>query len=300
MKSRAFACVVVGCLALLSFSTCGGGKSGSNPTPVPSPTPTPQAVRTDLGGTNFNVRAGGSSAQNIDFPPVGTIDITADWGGSDNIDIFATDANCPGFDAVAAGACPILAKGDSPTAKPEHISFATQASKIYTIWTANRGNTTEAVNLQVGITTVGPIPPVASQPTPDPNATPSAPRASPTPADLAPGPVAQLKAYIKSIDDGGFNYRPGEQDKDGNWIVHPGEFVVFDMTQRNGAGLICNWIKDPEWSVDDPDGVLRLKESSHPFFLRTVVEHNGHFELQGTMDGIDSNVLRVTSIPNGN
>src|SRR5438128_517952 len=165
MKSRAFASALIGSLALLSFSTCGGSKSGSNPTPVSSATPAPQAVRTDLGGTNFNVRPGGSSAQNIDFPPVGTIDITADWNGGDNIDIYATDANCPGFDAVTAGACPILAKGDSPTAKPERISFATQASKIYTIWTANRGSTTEAVNLQFGITTLGPIPPVAGQPT---------------------------------------------------------------------------------------------------------------------------------------
>ena len=111
--------------------------------------------------------------------------------------------------------------------------------------------------------------------------------------------MAQLKAYIKTIDVGGFTYRPGEQDGDGNWIVHPGEFVVFDLTQRNGAGLICSWNVDPEWHVDDPEGVLRIKESSHPFFLRVVVEHKGHFELQGTIDGIQSNVLRVSSVANG-
>lgn len=299
MTSRKCAYVLIAGAALLALSTCGGSKS-SNPTPVGTPTPTPTAVRTDLGGSDFNVRPGGSTAQNIDFPPVGTMDITANWAGSDNIDVYATDANCPGFDQVTAGACPILSKGDSPTAKPEHLTFTTVANKIYTIWTANRGNQTEAVNLQFGITTLGPIPPPAAQPTPVPGSSPSAPRASPTPADLAAGPVTQVKAYVKSIDTGGFNYRPGEQDANGNWIVHPGEFVVFDMTQRNAAGLICNWIVDPQWSVDDPDGILTLKDSSQPFFLRTIIAHNGHFELQGTIDGIDSNVLQVTAVPNGN
>jgi hypothetical protein len=300
MKSRAFALAVVAGALFLCSSSCGGSKSGSAPTPVASATPAPQAVRTDLGGTNFNVRANGSSFANIDFPPVGTIDVTANWPGGDNIDLYATDASCPGFDEVSSGACPILAKADSATAKPETISFATAAGKIYTIWTANRGSTTEPVNLQFAITTVGPIPPVAGQPTPNPNATPGAPRASPTPSDLAAGPVTQVKAYIKTIDTGGFNYRPGEQDADGNWIVHPGEFVVFDMTQRNGAGLICNWVADPVWTLDDPDEILRVKESSSPFFLRVIVEHKGHFEMFGEIDGIRSNLLRVTSVANGN
>jgi hypothetical protein len=298
MKSRPFALAVMAGAVLASFSSCGGNKTSSTPTQVATPTPAPQAVHTDLGGTNFTVRAGRSSFTNVDFPPAGTLDVTTNWPGDDNIDVYATDASCPGFDAVTSGACPILAKGVSPTAKPERISFATQAGKIYTIWIVNLGSTTEAVNLEFGITTAGPIPqPVAA--TPAPGSSPGTPRASPTPPDLAPGPVAQLKAYIKTIDTGDFTYRPGEQDEDGNWIVHPGEFVVFDLTQRNGAGLICNWIVDPEWHVDDPDGVLRIKETSHPFFLRVVIEHKGHFELQGTIDGIDSNVLRVSSVANG-
>ena len=299
MKSRPFTRAVMAGALLASFSNCGGNKTSSTPTPVANPTPAPQAIRTDLGGANFNVRPGRSSFTNIDFPPVGTIDVTADWPGDSNIDVYATDASCPGFENVAAGSCPILAKGDSPTAKPERITFATQAGKIYTIWTVNHGTTTEPVNVAFGITTVGPQTP-AAQPTPAPPTSPSTPRASPTPADLAPGPVTQLKAYIKTIDIGGFTYRPGEQDADGNWIVHPGEFVVFDLTQRNGAGLICNWNTDPKWDVSDPDGALRVKESSHPFFLRVVIEHKGHFELQGEIDGVASNVLRVSSVANGN
>ena len=298
MKSRPFALAVMAGAVLASFSSCGGNKTSSTPTQVATPTPAPAAVHTDLGGTNFTVRAGRSSFTNVDFPPAGTLDVTTNWPGDSNIDVYATDASCPGFDAVTSGACPILAKGVSLTAKPERITFPTQTGKIYTIWIVNLGTTTEAVNLEFGITTAGPIPqPVAA--TPAPGSSPGAPRASPTPSDLAPGPVAQLKAYIKTIDTGDFTYRPGEQDEDGNWIVHPGEFVVFDLTQRNGAGLICNWNVDPEWHVDDPDGVLRIKETSHPFFLRVVIEHKGHFELQGTIDGIDSNVLRVSSVANG-
>jgi len=300
MKSRPFALAVMAGAVLVSFSNCGGGsKTVSKPTQVATPTPVPK-VHTDLGGTNFTVRGGRSSFTNVDFPPAGLLDVTANWPGDSNVDIYATDASCPGFEQVAAGACVILARGDGPATKPERITFTTTTGKIYTIWTVNRGVVTEPVNMVFGITTDGPIQPVAGQPTPVPVSSPGAPRASPTPSDLAPGPVTQLKAYIKTIDIGDFTYRPGEQDEDGNWIVHPGEFVVFDLTQRNGAGLICNWIQDPEWSIDDPDEILRVKESSHPFFLRVVVEHKGHFELQGTIDGVDSNVLRVSSVAKGN
>src|SRR5438552_5558966 len=157
MKSRPFALAVMAGAVLASFSSCGGNKS-STPTQVATPTPAPAAVHTDLGGTNFTVRAGRSSFTNVDFPPAGTLDVTTNWPGDDNIDVYATDASCPGFDSVTAGACPILAKATSLTAKPERITFATQAGKIYTIWIVNLGTTTEAVNLQFGITTAGPIP----------------------------------------------------------------------------------------------------------------------------------------------
>jgi hypothetical protein len=301
MKSRPLALALIAGSLIASFSNCGGSKTSSNPTPVATPTPAPQSVHTDLGGTNFNVRPGRSNSTNVDFPPVGMLDVTADWPGDSNIQVYATDQSCAGFDAVTSGGCTILAKADSPGAKPKRITFQTQSGKIYTIWISNAGTITEPVNLVFGITTAGPIQQPSGAPTPSPSNAPGAPRASPTPPDMAAGPVAQLKAYIKTIDTGGFNYRPGEQDADGNWIVHPGEFVVFDMTQRNGAGLICNWIVDPEWTLDDPDEVLRLKDSStSPFFLRVVIEHKGHFELYGEIDGIRSNLLRVSSVANGN
>ncbi|HEU0108177.1 MAG TPA: hypothetical protein VFT38_18475, partial [Vicinamibacteria bacterium] len=167
MKSRLFTLAVMAGAVLAAFSSCGGNKTSSTPTQVATPTPAPQAVHTDLGGTNFTVRAGRSSFTNVDFPPAGTLDVTTNWPGDDNIDVYATDASCPGFDSVTSGACPILAKAASLTAKPERITFATQAGKIYTIWIVNLGTTTEAVNLEFGITTAGPIPqPVAATPAP--------------------------------------------------------------------------------------------------------------------------------------
>jgi len=298
--NRAFPLVLVAGAILVASLDCGGGKTAAAPTPVTTTTLPPQPVHTDLGTTNFNVRAHGSSSFNVDFPPVGLLDITATWPGSSDVAIYATDQSCPGFSEVTSGACGILAKADAPATKPQKMSFQTASGKIYTIWTANNGSLTEPVSMSTGSTTSGPIQQPAGGPTPTPGASPGTPRAYPTPTDLAPGPVTQLKAYIKSIDTGGFEYRPGEQDSAGNWIIHPGERVVFDVTQRNGAGQICNWINDPEWTVDDPDGVLLVRDSTIPFFLRTDVEHKGHFELQAHMDGIDSNVLHVTSVANGN
>jgi hypothetical protein len=268
---------------------------------VATPTPTPQNVHTDLGATSFDVKAGRVLSTNVDFPPVGTLDVTVDWSDpSNSIQAYATDQSCPGFPSIASGGCQVLGKADTPGTKPQRFSFQTQGGKIYTIWINNAGRTTESVNLSFGITTVGPIPSPAA-PTPGPSSAPGPPRASPTPPDLAPGPVTQVKAYIKSIDTGQFDYRNAEQDADGNWIVHPGEFVVFDMTQRNGGGLICNWINDPQWTLDDPDGILHLKDGTNsPFFLRVVIDHKGHFELFGEMDGIRSNLLAVNSVANGN
>jgi hypothetical protein len=286
-------------VGLVALSACGTGGTATPSGPAPGPSASAPPVRTVLiSGASFVVRAGGSSFVNIDFPPAGKVDVTVSWGGPNTIDIYVTDASCPGFQDVAQGRCPILGRAEGTT-RPKSVNFDSQAGRIYTVWSANRGTTPESVSLDAAVTTNGPIPPTA--PTPPP-AAPSAPRPSPTPADLAPGPVAQLKAYIKTIEteQGSRQYRPGEQDADGNWILHPGEFVVFDLTQRNAAGQICGWEGDPDWSVKDPDGVLRIRESSHPFFLRVNIDRKGYFELQGSLDGLDSNVLRVNVVARGN
>ncbi|PYQ41795.1 MAG: hypothetical protein DMF77_14900, partial [Acidobacteria bacterium] len=76
MMSRPLALAVVAGAVLASLSNCGGNKTSSTPTQVATPTPAPAAVHTDLGGTNFTVRAGRSSFTNVDFPPAGTLDVT--------------------------------------------------------------------------------------------------------------------------------------------------------------------------------------------------------------------------------
>jgi hypothetical protein len=141
-----------------------------------------------------------------------------------------------------------------------------------------------------------PTPPVT---TPSPVALPSPsplPSSAPDPRDGLPaGPVTQAHIGIRSIDTGGFNYRDPKQDADGNWIVHPGEFVVFDLTQRNGAGEKCQWIKDPEWFVNDEAGVISLRGSSNLFLLRVDVLKKGFVEIEATIDGIDTNVVTLVS-----
>src|SRR5207247_1691896 len=84
----------------------------------------------------------------------------------------------------------------------------------------------------------------------------------------ASNPITQANVAVRSIDTGGFNYRDPTQDGDGNWVVHPGEFVVFDFSQRNGAGEKCKWINPPEWDVTDDDEIVEVKGSSQPFLLR--------------------------------
>ena len=162
-KSRPFTLALLMGASLAPLYSCGSSKPVSTPTQVatPTPVPSPLTVRTSLGATNFTVRGGRSSSTNVDFPPVGTLDVAVDWPGDSNIDLYATDASCAGFDAIMAGACTVLAKAESATA-------------------------------------------------------------------------------------------------------------------------------------------LRVRSSSNPFFLRVNVEHKGHFELQGTLDGIDSNVMRVSSVSKGN
>ncbi len=299
MKHRSFGALgaLAAGLVFGSLQGCGGG-STSPTSPVPSPT-AGQPVRTVLlSGVTVTVRASGSSFTNIDFPPAGKVDVTANWGGPNTIDVYVTDQSCPGFTDVAAGRCAILARAEG-AARPKSVTFDSTAGKVYSIWMANRGTSTETVGVDAGVTTTGPVQsPPPAQPTPTPSGNPS-PRASATPSDLAPGPVTNVKAYIKTIDTGGFEYRNGEQDANGNWVLYPGEFVVFDMTQRNERNQICNWIKDPIWHLDDPDGLLTVKGSSSPFFFKVDVDHKGFFELWGEIDGIESNHLNVVVVSHG-
>lgn len=78
--------------------------------------------------------------------------------------------------------------------------------------------------------------------------------------------------------------------------MHPDEFVVFDSTQKNANNEECQWIKDPEWTVEDDNYVTQILGSSQPFLLRMNVTSKGTFKVQAVLDGIESNLLSVCSV----
>ena len=104
--------------------------------------------------------------------------------------------------------------------------------------------------------------------------------------------LATLREKIRQADG---TYRDKFQDSQGRWILHPGEFVVFDSTQLNATGDKCQWVNDPEYDLRDSSGVLSVRGSSQPFLFRTDVIRKGEIELVSSIDGIDSAVLRAIS-----
>jgi hypothetical protein len=138
----------------------------------------------------------------------------------------------------------------------------------------------------------------APVPTPTPAATPTpAPEATPTPTpppsyfdNLAPGPVARYNIKLHSVrqPNGTELEEPFPQDSDGNYRVNPGDFIVFDSTQKNAQGQECQWINDPVWKVDDPNNVMDRRGSSNAFLLRLDINRTGKFTVTASLDGIDA------------
>jgi len=282
----------VGLLALALtcswLSGCGGGGS-SSPNGVPTGAP-PTATRVVLvDGAPFSLPPGTATYKNIDQPPAGTIDGMLDWNGANDMNLYVTDNTCPGFNDLKAGRCNVLVRADG-TSKPERLTFTAAVNRIYTFWIHNNGTSSETGSLTVGDTTTTPI---SQGPSPAP-----APGATPDPrAGLAPGPVNRYTIKVRSIDMGNFNYRDPFQDAAGRWVVYPGEFVVFDSTQKNAGGDLCVWISNPRWTLQDPSGVLTLRDGqNNPFLLRTDVKKKGEMSLSATVDGVVSNVLDISAV----
>jgi hypothetical protein len=137
-----------------------------------------------------------------------------------------------------------------------------------------------------------PAPPPAPAPTPDPR------------ASLPNGPVTRFTIKVRTVNNG---ERDAVQDGSGRFVVHPGERVDFDSTQKNAGGEICKWVNDPEWTINQQacpaettcaNGVVFRRGSSQPFLLKTTIERLGTFTVQGSIDGVTSNVLDMVSTPN--
>jgi hypothetical protein len=267
------------------LASCGGdtptGPGGGGGTPSPSPS-TGTQVRTVLqANVPFVLNPGTAMFRNIDNPPAGTLDVSVNWPGGGDLNLYVTPDSCANFGDVQAGRCQILGRADG-TAKPERVSFATVANRTYTMWIHNNSGSRESGAFEVGITTSGPV----SVPTPDPND----PR-----ANLAPGPVSRVVLYIYQVRQADGTYRDKFQDSQGRWILHPGEFVVFDSTQLNANGDKCQWVDNPEYRLSDGAGVLNVRGSSQPFLYRVDVVRKGEIQLVSSIDGIDSSVLRAIS-----
>src|SRR5512134_1129106 len=141
------------------LGSCGGGESPGGPDPQPSSTPTPaNSVRSILiPNFGFVLAPDVASFQNIDFPPVGNIDVTIDWGGGSQVNLYVAESSCASFTDIRQGRCSVLARDDSPS-KPKVVRFNSVAGRVYSIWVHNSGAARETVSGLVGITTAGPLP----------------------------------------------------------------------------------------------------------------------------------------------
>jgi hypothetical protein len=285
-SSKAGRVVAVMAAAAFLGSCGGGGDDGGNPNgpgnPPQNPPPANQVRTVLMAGVPFVLNPDTAMFRNIDNPPVGTLDIRVDWPGSGNINLYVTANSCSNFADVTAGRCPTLARSDG-SAKPEVASFTTSANQTYTVWIHNNSASRETGAFEVGITTNGPV------------AVPSSPPGTDPRAGLAPGPVSRVVLYIYQVRQADGTYRDKFQDAQGRWILHPGEFVVFDSTQLNANGDKCQWVRDPEYDLNDGAGVLSVRGSSQPFLYRVDVVRKGEFTLISSIDGIDSAVLRAIS-----
>jgi hypothetical protein len=278
-------------MAFALATACGGG-SGDGPTQPTTGGATGGPARTVLvADATFALDPGTATYKNIDLPPEGTLDAIVNWAGGNDIDVYVTDNVCPGFLDLRAGRCNVIVRAEG-NAKPERLTWntTTAAGKIWSVWIYNDGTSPETGAMEVGITTAQPIPPAVA-PTPAPSGGSVDPRDA-----LAPGPIVRYTIKVRSIDRGGFDYRDPFQNADGQWVVHPDEFVVFDSTQKNANGELCKWETPPRWFLDDPSGVLDPRDSSQPFLFRADVRRRGTFRISARIDGVESNVLEVVSV----
>jgi hypothetical protein len=137
-----------------------------------------------------------------------------------------------------------------------------------------------------------PVPIATPTPAPTPNPVPT-PTPTPDPDyfdTLAPGPVTRYNIKLHSVrkPDGTELEEPFPQDSEGRYRVNPGDFLVFDSTQKNAQGEECQWLSDPVWTVVDETRTMDRRPSSNPFLLRVDVVRTGRFEVTASVDGIQA------------
>lgn len=278
---------LIGCVLIAGVAGCGGGGGSSpvTPTTTPPTTTPPAAVRTVLDTRTFTVPRNSAIFLTTDNIQAGAVDVVVEWvNGDSTLHIYVTDTLCTGADTLLAGGCRVFATA-AGTEKPKRVTFDMPQKGNRVTWVVNPGGITQQGQMQLGLTTQGPLPP---DPTGTPNPT-NDPREG-----KAPGPVITYIIKVRSIGEKGNPSTREPFQKGGCWIVHPGEFLVFDSTPKNAAGDDCVWKDDPKWKLQDPTDILYVLNSSNPFLLRTdVTKNKGEMTLYSTIDGVESNTLRV-------
>jgi hypothetical protein len=138
-------------------------------------------------------------------------------------------------------------------------------------------------------------------PGPNPGSPAPTPRPAPTPTPdprigLARGPITRFTLKIRIVEP---DVRDPAQDAEGRFILFREERVDIDGTQKNSSNEICTWINPPVYMVNGQNmpfntsnGVIYRRGSSQPFLLKMTMENRGAFSVQGSIDGIDSEVLQ--------
>ena len=285
--------ILVGLALAAALSGCGGGGSPSGSTPAPGPTPTPAgSYRTTLEQRSFALNAGAASFFPLDNLVSGTVEATVNWSNAaNNVKVYITDNSCISVLDLRGGRCNVMARSETAGTKPRTVTASTGALPKLFVWVDNGGNAAESGSLEAVLITSTPY------------VAPTPPPVTADPRDNLPaGPIYTARIKMRSVDTGNFVYRDFFENGDGSWTVYVGEFVVFDFTQKNAAGQECKWINDPTWTIDDvnvPDGgtdpkrVLKRRGSSQPFLLRVDVVGEGAVKVQGTIDGVFSNILDI-------
>ena len=82
----------------------------------------------------------------------GTVDATVEWTlASNDVDLYVTAPACTA-EMFATERCAFKARSDSPTTKPERVSFDVSGGDSYRFWVVNFGPQRESGTLVVGLT----------------------------------------------------------------------------------------------------------------------------------------------------
>jgi hypothetical protein len=80
----------------------------------------------------------------------GTVDVNVDWSSAANdIQVYATEGSCASFATLQSGGCDVIARSESPTAKPETITFSALKGTTYTVFAVNLGPGSDTVTIQL-------------------------------------------------------------------------------------------------------------------------------------------------------